>query len=157
VIDRETSELVERSTYLAPGAADSDYRTERWDSFREDYRFTGKEEDSEVGLAYFGARYLATALGRWTSADPLAIHGLEADANLYAYVSGNLLNSTDPLGLEEKKGGPTLATALESAVTAAPGSPFGIPIAVGKYVGRLLGSGDAAGQIRSDVRRGQPV
>jgi RHS repeat-associated protein len=100
VIDRETSELVERSTYLAPGTADSDYRTERWDSFREDYRFTGKEEDSEVGLAYFGARYLAPSLGRWISADPLAVHGLGADMNVYAYVSGKLLSATDPLGLD---------------------------------------------------------
>jgi RHS repeat-associated protein len=152
VIDRETSELVERSTYLAPGTADSDYRTERWDSFREDYRFTGKEEDSEVGLAYFGARYLAPSLGRWISADPLAVHGLGADMNVYAYVSGKLLSATDPLGLDEKKAGPTVASTLEGAATASPGSPFSIPIAVGKYVGRLVGSGDAAGQVRSDVR-----
>jgi RHS repeat-associated protein len=116
VIDRETSELVERSTYLAPGTADSDYRTERWDSFREDYPFTGKEEDSEVGLAYFGARYLAPSLGRWISADPLAVHGLGADMNVYAYVSGKLLSATDPLGLEETK---TPATAASTTPAAA--------------------------------------
>jgi hypothetical protein len=54
VLDQATGELVEQSTYQAYGAAESDYRAERWKAFREDYRFTGKEEDVEVGLAYFG-------------------------------------------------------------------------------------------------------
>ena len=36
----------------------------------------GKEEDVEVGLVYFGKRYLNPQLGRWVSPDPLAIHGL---------------------------------------------------------------------------------
>ena len=66
------------------------------------YRFTGKEEDVEVGLQYFGKRYLNPLLGRWMSADPLAVHAPgEADLNLYAYVSGHVLKSIDPLGLEE--------------------------------------------------------
>jgi hypothetical protein len=51
-------------------------------------------------LVYFGARYLAPALGRWISADPATIHVLEADPNAYAYVSGQLLKNVDPLGLE---------------------------------------------------------
>ena len=50
VIDKDTSELVERSTYLPYGGTESEYRPERWASFREDHRFTGKEEDVEVGL-----------------------------------------------------------------------------------------------------------
>jgi RHS repeat-associated protein len=63
---------------------------------------TGKEEDVEVGLVYFGKRYLNTSLQRWVSADPLEVHSAgEADANLYAYVSGHALKNTDPLGLEE--------------------------------------------------------
>jgi RHS repeat-associated protein len=32
--------------------------------------FTGKERDGETGLDYFGARYYASAQGRFTSADP---------------------------------------------------------------------------------------
>jgi hypothetical protein len=35
-----------------------------------------KEEDVEVGLAYFGARYLSLGLGRWMSADPATSHGV---------------------------------------------------------------------------------
>jgi RHS repeat-associated protein len=100
VLDRATSELVERSTYQAYGAAESDYRPERWDGVREDYRFTGKEEDVEVGLQYFGKRYYAPQLGRWVSADPLSVHRLGADANLYAYVNGEALRNVDPLGLQ---------------------------------------------------------
>ena len=70
VIDRDTSELVERSTYQGYGEAESDYRPARWKSFREDHRFTGKETDVEVGLQYFGTRYYAPGLGRWLSPDP---------------------------------------------------------------------------------------
>src|SRR5262249_20094271 len=93
VIDKATSELVERSTYQAYGAAESDYRPERWKAFREDYRFTGKEEDVEVGLMYFGQRYYAPMLQRWVSADPLTVHGLGADSNAYAYVHGSALRT----------------------------------------------------------------
>ena len=100
VIDQQTSELVEATTYQAYGATESDYRPDRWANFREDYRFTGKEEDVEVGLQYFGKRYLNPLLGRWVSADPLAVHVPgEADLNLYAYVSGAVLSAVDPLGL----------------------------------------------------------
>ena len=65
-------------------------------------RFTGKEEDVEVGLTYFGKRFLSTNLNRWVSPDPLTIHGLGADLNVYAYVSGAVLKSVDPLGLNDK-------------------------------------------------------
>ena len=34
------------------------------------FRFSGKELDTESGLYFFGARYLAPWLGRWTAADP---------------------------------------------------------------------------------------
>jgi RHS repeat-associated protein len=92
---------VERRTYLAYGATENDYRPGRWKGFREDYGFTGKEEDVEVGLQYFGKRFLSPYLGRWVSADPLAVHAPgQADLNLYAYVRAQVLRATDPLGLE---------------------------------------------------------
>jgi RHS repeat-associated protein len=63
---------------------------------------TGKEEDAEVGLTCFGKRYLNSYLGRWISADPLAIHAPgEADPNVYAYVRGRTLKNVGPLGPEE--------------------------------------------------------
>jgi RHS repeat-associated protein len=116
VLDRDTGELVEKSTYQAYGSADSDYRPARWESFREDYRFTGKEEDVEVGLHYFGKRYYAPSTGRWSAPDPVALHntsagkdskagevlgddGPHADLNLYAYVRGRALSRIDQDGL----------------------------------------------------------
>ena len=106
VLDKATSELVERSTFQGYGATESDYRPGRWNAFREDYKFTGKEEDAEVGLMYFGKRYLNAYLGRWISADPLAIHAPgEADLNVYAYVRGLILKNVDPLGLSDVEGG----------------------------------------------------
>jgi RHS repeat-associated protein len=101
VIDRSTSELAERVAYQPYGATESDYRPLRWEGFREDYRFTGKEEDIEVGLTYFGKRFYAPLLGRWISADPLALHGPAGDPNLYAYVHGRVLSLIDPLGLQD--------------------------------------------------------
>ncbi|MCA9598569.1 MAG: DUF2380 domain-containing protein [Myxococcales bacterium] len=99
VLDKATSELVERSTYEAFGATESDYRPDRWKSFREDYKFTGKEDDVEVGLTYFGARFMSAPLNRWASADPLAIHAIGGDPNVYAYVAGRPLQAVDPVGL----------------------------------------------------------
>jgi RHS repeat-associated protein len=98
VLDKDTSELVERSTYQPYGAAESDYRPDRWSNFREDYRFTGKEEDVEVGLQYFGKRYYAPTLGRWLSADPLSVHEAGGDLNPYAYVHGRTFATVDPNG-----------------------------------------------------------
>ena len=119
VIDKDTSELVERVSYLPFGQTESDYRPERWASFREDSRFTGKEEDIEVGLTYFGKRFLQANLGRWASADPLAIHAPgKADLNVYAYVSGQYFTAVDPVGLEPYKlsgGGATVSDQADGA------------------------------------------
>jgi RHS repeat-associated protein len=35
------------------------------------YRYAGKERDEESGFYYYGARYYASWLGRWTSCDPV--------------------------------------------------------------------------------------
>lgn len=100
VIDKDSSEVVERTTYQAFGATESDYRPDRWGAAREAFKFTGKEEDIEVGATYFGARYFNSRLGRWMSADPLTIHGLGADLNPYAYVAGRVSSFVDPFGLD---------------------------------------------------------
>ena len=99
VLNHATSELVERTTYQPYGAIESDYRPAKWQGFREPYKFTGKEEDIEVGVTYFGARYYQAYLGRFMSADPLTVHGLGSDLNPYAYVAGRVVTQVDPLGL----------------------------------------------------------
>ena len=119
IIDHDTGELVEHSAYMAYGATDSDYRPDRWDNFREPYKFSGKEEDVEVGLVYFGARYLVPGLGRWASADPVTVHQFGADPNPYAYVAGRPLVSIDPNGNEPITLGVVLTAIAVGAVVGA--------------------------------------
>jgi len=65
-------------------------------------RFTSKERDSETGLDFFGARYMSSAQGRFTSPDPVTIttHRLQnpQELNQYAYVANNPLRYIDPTG-----------------------------------------------------------
>jgi RHS repeat-associated protein len=78
-------------------------------------KFTGKERDAETGLDYFGARYMSSAQGRFTSPDPhnpltesrsakeLSIYISEPQNwNRYAYTRNNPLNFFDPDGRETK-------------------------------------------------------
>jgi RHS repeat-associated protein len=61
------------------------------------YRFTGKERDEENGLYYYGARYYAPWLARWTSCDP---EGLADGSNLYVYARDSPTVLVDPDGRE---------------------------------------------------------
>ncbi len=99
-IDHATSEVVEYISYTAYGQTENDYRTSRWSNFREPYRFTGKEEDTEVGLNYHGARYYSPSLKRWMSADPVTTHEAGSDINPYSYGDGNPTANVDPDGRE---------------------------------------------------------
>lgn len=65
-------------------------------------QFTGKERDSETGLDYFGARYYGSALGRFTSPDPIGIIKQKLfdpqQWNAYDYARNNPLRFMDPTG-----------------------------------------------------------
>jgi RHS repeat-associated protein len=64
------------------------------------FEYAGKERDLETGLDYFGARYYGSALGRFTSPDPLGGSLLDPQTlNRYAYVRNNPLTLTDPTGM----------------------------------------------------------
>jgi RHS repeat-associated protein len=65
-------------------------------SATEDY--TGHERDAETGLHYAGARYYMSALGRWTSVDPLADAQHLLPYSPYHYSYNNPLSYTDPDG-----------------------------------------------------------
>jgi RHS repeat-associated protein len=58
--------------------------------------FSGKEQDAETGLDYFGARYYVAALGRWTSVDPM-LDGMP-EWSPYSYVYDNPASRIDPDG-----------------------------------------------------------
>jgi RHS repeat-associated protein len=66
-------------------------------------RYTGKERDAETGLDYFGARYYASSMGRFSSPDPqgnsYADFSNPQSWNMYAYVMNNPLKFTDPTGM----------------------------------------------------------
>jgi RHS repeat-associated protein len=61
-------------------------------SSRTPQKFTGKERDAETGLDYFGARYLSSPQGRFTSPDPLLNSGrpeIPQSWNRYSYTLNN--------------------------------------------------------------------
>lgn len=65
-------------------------------------RFTGKERDIETGFDYFGARYYASKIGRFTTVDPLMDQRTALvdpqQWNRYAYARNNPLRYVDPDG-----------------------------------------------------------
>jgi RHS repeat-associated protein len=118
--------------------------------------FTGKEADEEVGLTYFGERYLIPRIGRWATPDPLSVHAAGGGevGNSYHYVSGNLLQSRDPLGLEGDRSPMAVnpstadlpadeqAVRIEQMASAQPFSPPATPAAKGDYVNDLVDQPD---------------
>lgn len=69
--------------------------------FRVGPRCSSKERDSETGLDYFGARYMSSAQGRFTSVDEPLVDQNRSDPqswNLFSYVRNNPLRFTDPDG-----------------------------------------------------------
>jgi RHS repeat-associated protein len=89
--------------YYPYGGQENDYCST---PVAQNYKFTGKERDTESNLDNFGARYNASSLGRFMTPDwsakpqgvPYAVLGDPQSLNLYAYVRNNPLNRTDPTG-----------------------------------------------------------
>jgi RHS repeat-associated protein len=61
------------------------------------YRYNGRERDEESGLYYYGWRYYASWLGRWTACDPT---GIADGPNIYLYVSDNPVRMIDRNGTQ---------------------------------------------------------
>ncbi|MFN9813496.1 MAG: RHS repeat domain-containing protein, partial [Deltaproteobacteria bacterium] len=101
VVDLLSGDLVEVSTYYPNGARENLWTNDALVPL-EPMGFTTKEADEEIGVTYFGERWLIPRLGRWATPDPLHIHasGGGETGNSYHYVSGNLLQAVDPWGLE---------------------------------------------------------
>jgi RHS repeat-associated protein len=67
----------------------------------QNYKFTGKERDSETGNDYFGARFYESNLGRFMSVDPSRKSANPSDPqgwNRYAYTLNNPLAFVDRNG-----------------------------------------------------------
>lgn len=102
MITNEQGQVVERHEYQPFGVEVSPpVSSER-------VRFAGKEHDTETGasgwiaLGYFGARYLHSATGRFTSVDPIVVADLAITEpqlwNRYGYVRNNPHRYVDPDG-----------------------------------------------------------
>ena len=65
-------------------------------------RFPGQYADKETNLHYNYFRDYDSETGRYVQSDPV---GIAAGLNTYAYVGGDPLQSTDPLGLAKKPKG----------------------------------------------------
>jgi RHS repeat-associated protein len=85
--------------YFPYGAQQQDYCS----GPAQNYKFTGKERDSESGLDNFGARYHAFAMGRFVTPDPLHVMKQKLidpqQLNMYAYVRNNPIRFVDPKGM----------------------------------------------------------
>ena len=96
---------------------------------------TRKERDGEIGLDYFGARYMSAAQGRFTTTDPNSAGASLFDPqswNAYSYVNNRPLAYVDPDG--------------DVPIPAITGG-------VGAGVGALVGGGfEALKQFRQDGR-----
>jgi RHS repeat-associated protein len=66
-----------------------------------DLRYAGghKLTSGSASLYHFGARYYDPGIARWTQQDPLEQYADLTQANRYAYVGGDPINSTDLDGL----------------------------------------------------------
>jgi RHS repeat-associated protein len=60
------------------------------------FRYTGREWDSETNLYYYRARYYDPQAGRFLSEDPIGFNG---GTNFYRYVRNAPVNLVDPFGL----------------------------------------------------------
>jgi RHS repeat-associated protein len=127
VFDVWSGKLLETRTHYPNGATETHRAQSSVTMQLEPLSFTTKEADDEVGITYFGQRYLFQHLGRWTTPDPLHVHAVGGGEalNSYHYVSGNLLQARDPEGLcaecrAEAFAGRREAAAREQATSAPP-------------------------------------
>jgi RHS repeat-associated protein len=106
-----STSVVTNSTGTTPLDEDIDYypyggEIDVSNGVPQNYKFTGKERDSESGLDNFEARYYASSLGRfmipdWAAAPtdvPYANLGNPQSLNLYSYVQNNPTTLGDPDG-----------------------------------------------------------
>ncbi len=103
VVENQTASACEQDIdYYPYGGMEHDYCA----NVAQNYKFTGKERDTESGLDNFGARFDASSLGRFMSPDwaedpdsiPYADLEDPQSLNLYSYVRNSAISSKDDDG-----------------------------------------------------------
>jgi RHS repeat-associated protein len=93
----ESGQLVWKASYQPFGEAEADDDVDGDGvAYELNLRFPGQYYDAESGLHYNYFRDYDPSLGRYIESDP---SGLQGGVNTYAYVAGNPVRITDPLGL----------------------------------------------------------
>jgi RHS repeat-associated protein len=126
--------------------------------FTNPYQYTGREADTP-GLYYYRARYYSPMMGGFISEDPAGFAGRQL--SFYAYVNGDPLDRTDPLGLinlvGQIGGGGYMGVGGEGAIgvyltgsTTFPYVDAGVYGTTGGGGGEMIGAGLEGGLIKGN-------
>jgi RHS repeat-associated protein len=141
VTDYANGNLVEWKTSYAYGADESGWKNSdpAYDNADEPYGFTGKEEDVDIGLHYFGARYYSSYTARWLGPDPPVVHG-GGMSNHFAYGGDSPYIYVDPDGNFIQAIIGAIVGAVVGAVSAAVNGGDWKAILAGAVVGAVVGA-----------------
>ena len=90
----ESGNVLWREAYKPYGS-----RIRKEDNGTNDTWYTGKQEDKDTGLSYFGARWYDPVIGRFMGIDPVGFkEGNIHSFNRYAYANNNPYKFVDPDG-----------------------------------------------------------
>ena len=103
IMTDEDGEIVAEYQYYPYGGTYSEETS--GEDFGNSYKYTGQEEDSEIGLYYYGSRYYNPEVTKFMSRDPavyderfLEMLRDPQSFNTYAYVRNNPIKYIDPSG-----------------------------------------------------------
>ena len=89
----------------------------------QNYKFSGKEDDPDLGVYYFGARFYQDSMARFYSPDPVNILPQKLvdpqQWDMYSYVRDNPLRFTDPTGQYLCKGSDPECSKIKAGYSAA--------------------------------------
>ena len=104
----------------------------------EEQWFTGKQEESVLGLQYYGARWYDPSIGRFISMDPEGFNeGNFQSFNRYAYANNNPYRYVDPNGESPLDIGFLIVDVVKLGVIVASGGPGGAAAAVDVAISAL--------------------